>query len=189
MRAVNTLASMKGVRPTASLLAATACAAALIACGGDDENGPIPADQGESLIAQLDHVQEQIEQGDCVGARSTAAGVASAVEQLPEAVGGELRETLVEASSNLQALAADPDNCKPADTGASGETDTVPSEEAPTTTTTTTEETTTETTTEEPADDDGEGNGPPPDTPGQGTPGGGNSGGGDDFSGGIGSDG
>jgi hypothetical protein len=182
MKAANTLATMKGVRPTASLLAAAACAAALAACGGD-EDGSIPTDSGEALISQLDAVQDRISEGDCVGAQSAAAAVVDQVDELPEAVDGELRKTLVDASTNLRSLTEDPAKCTDVDAGATGQSDTVPTEEPPATTTTT-EETTTETTTEEPPPEEEE-NGQTTEPPGGGAPGGNQ--GGNDGSGGIGS--
>jgi hypothetical protein len=180
---------MKGVRPTASLLAAAVCTVVLAACGGDGD-GPIPADPGEALIVQLDQVQDRVDQGDCVGAQSAARAVVDQVEQLPEAVDGELRQTLVDASTNLASMTEDPDKCDEVDTGTTGQSDTVPTEEPPATTTTT-EETTTDTTTEEPPpEEDDEDGQPTTEPPGGGTPGGGTGGdGGDEGSGGIGSDG
>jgi hypothetical protein len=184
---VTRLGSMPGFRALTSALAAAACAAGLAACGGEDEGGPIPADEGNQLIATLDEIEAEVQAGDCERARELAVVVAENVSTLP-IDDAELRDALVTATGNLVELAEDPEQCTP-DTGATGETGTLPTEP---TTTTTTEPTTTTTTEEEPEDD--EGGGPPQDPPGggNGDPGNGNGNGntgGDDFSGGIGSDG
>ena len=172
------LGSMPGIRVT---LAVVACSVGMAACGGEDEAGPIPREQGDSLLAQLDQIESAAKEGLCEEAQATALSFAQDVNELPPEVDGDLRQALVSASANLEELSTE--QCEPV-IGPSGETGTVP----PTTTSTTTTETTTDTTTEEPATDDKPGNGPPEDTPGQGDPGGGSSGG-DDSSGGIGSDG
>jgi hypothetical protein len=186
---VTRLASMPGIRAISGALAVAACAATLSACGGDDEGGPIPQEDGELLIGQLDDIQTLVEQGSCAEAQQVALAFAETVNGLPAEVDGELRDGLVQASGNLEALTGNPEQCQ--ETGTTGETGELPPE---TTEETTTPETTEETTTEEPPpDEDDEGGGPPEDTPGQGDPGGDDEGGGsiggDDSSGGIGSDG
>jgi hypothetical protein len=191
MRAVSRLASMPGIRASSSALAVAACAVALTACGGDDEGGSIPQDAGEQLINQLDDIETLVQAGDCDTAQQVAASFADGVDQLPDEVGGELRDRLVEASGNLESLTTD--QCTPP-TGATGETGEVPPEttDEPTTTDETTEPTTTDEEEEPPPEED-DGGGPPADTPGNSDPGSGNEGGGNiggnEGSGGIGSDG
>ncbi len=183
------LASMPGIRASSSALAVVACAAALAACGGDDEGGPIPQEAGDQLIDQLDQIQTLVNDGLCDEAQQAAVSFATGVNELPEEVGGELRNRLVDASSNLESLTTD--QCTAA-TGATGETGEVPPE--------TTEEPIPEepvepapTEEEEPPPEEDDGGAPPADTPGNGDPGGGNEGGGavggDESNGGIGSDG
>jgi hypothetical protein len=187
---------MPGTRAISSALAVAACAAALAACGGDDEGGPIPTDQGNQLLGLLDQVESLVNAGDCTAAQDAAVEFGSQVNELPPEVDGELRNSLVSASSSLTTLTEE--QCEDAPTGPSGEEGVVtpepdPEEPAPT-------EPETDPPTEEPppededeGDDEGEGGGPPADTPGNGNPGGGNgSGSGEDgggSSGGIGSDG
>ena len=187
---VTRLGSMPGIRALTSAMAAVACATALAACGGEDENGPIPPEQGNQLLERLSEIEAAVDQGDCDRARQLAVGLAEDVGRLPLVEDPELRDALVEASGNLVSLTEDPQECQP-DTGATGPAETVP------TTETTTPTTTEPTTTEEPEEED-EGRGPPDEPPGggKGDPGGGNdngNGGGgsddDDSSGGIGSDG
>jgi hypothetical protein len=181
MIAANTLATM-GLRATTSALAVVACTAALAACGGDEEGGPIPEEAGNQLLGQLDQIQTQVQQGLCDEAAATAGAFAEGVDQLPPEVSGELRTRLVEASANLEALTQDSEQCQTS-TGTSDPAVVEP----PETTTTTTDEPTTE---EPPPDEE-----PPPEEDDQGEnvppPGGGAGGneGGDDSSGGIGSDG
>lgn len=171
---------MPGIRArTTCALALAACALALGACGNDDE-GTIPREQGEVLLAQLAAVEDAVDNGLCDAARSSAVEFAAAVSELPEDVDADVRAALVEASANLAELADDPSQCTPADTGT---TDVVEPTTTPTTSSTTsstTEETTTEEHEEEPEDRPGKG---PPETP----PGHDDSG--DGSSGGIGTDG
>jgi hypothetical protein len=189
---VTRLGSMPGIRAISSALAAGACAAALAACGGDDEGGPIPQEEGNQLIGQLDDIESLVEQGACDAAQQVAVEFATGVNNLPEEVGGELRQRLVEASGNLESLTGD--QCTPP-TGTTGETGELPpetTEEVPLPEEETTEEPTTTDEEEPPPPEEDEGNGPPTDTPGGGDPGGGNQGGGsiggdEDSSGGIGS--
>ena len=163
------------------------------ACGGDDE-GTIPPDAGQRLLDQLAQVEGAVDAGDCDRAQEAAVTFATGVSDLPPEVDGDVRDGLVDASAQLEELSADPQQC--IETGATGETGTVP---PPATTDATTETTTTDDTTTEPPPDDGPQDGPPDEPPGggNGDPGGGNgnggggdgSGGDDDSSGGIGSDG
>ena len=190
------LAPMPGIRAILSALVAATCALALAACGADEE-GPIPQDDGELLLTQLEQIEDEVQAMQCDAARDTAAEFAETVDQLPPEVDGPLRQGLVEASANLEELSEDPAQCAPeGDSGESGVVAPDPTAEEPAPTT---EETPTE---EEPEDDDeggdgdsGQGNGPPDRPPGggNGNPGGGNEGSGGDgddgSSGGIGSDG
>ncbi|MGH2954147.1 MAG: hypothetical protein ACRDK9_09025 [Solirubrobacterales bacterium] len=124
-------------------LLAAAIAAALAGCGSD-EDGTIPPADAESLLAQLDAVEESIADGECDEAQIRAQDLTDLVNELPAEVGTETKEALREASDNLVGLAAE--QCEP--TGATGEDGVEPTTETeePTTetTTTTTEETTTD---------------------------------------------
>ena len=168
MMGVTRLGSMPGTRAVSSALSAVACAAALAACGGEDTEETIPADQGQVLLDRLDQVEQRVEDGDCEAASDAALEFARGVTELPAEVDDELRQRLVEASANLEGLTQDPSQCEPS--GATGETGPLPVE--PTTTPETTATTTTETTTEEPPDEDdgqgsGQGNGQPQQPPEQ----------------------
>jgi hypothetical protein len=177
------LGSMPGIRSAWGALAIVACVIGLTACGGGDDTGPIPREQGDLLLAQLDQIESAAQEGLCEDAQATALSFAQGVNDLPPEVEGDLRQALVKASANLEELATE--QCDPV-SGATGDAGTEPTT---TETTTTTEPTTTETTTtEEPPSNGNQGNGPPEETPGNGNPSG-NSGGGDASSGGIGSDG
>ena len=185
---------MPGIRATSGALAVVACATVLAACGGEEESGPIPQESGTQLIDQLSQIEDQIGGGDCEAAQQTALAFANSVDQLPQEVDGELRERLVEASANLEALTQDPEQCMP--TGPSGETGALPPESEETTLPEETTETPTTDEDEETPPDGGPADGGPP----SGSPGGGNQGnqgnqgggpggsGDDDSSGGIGSD-
>jgi hypothetical protein len=156
---------MPGIRAFASALAAV-CAVGLPACGSDDE-GTIPQENGQAMLAQLDDVEQAVEAQDCDTARSAAVGLTDQVDALPADVDPELRDALVEASNQLVALTQDPEQCTPVETGASDDL----TEEEPDTTTEAPEE---ELPNEEnpPTDEET----PPADEEGNEGPGGGNSG-------------
>jgi hypothetical protein len=111
-------------------VAAFACALAIAACGenGSGQEGTIPQNAGDNIVAQLDTLKGQVEAGECDAAQETADLIEEAISNLPNDVDGELRETLQTASGNLQTQARDPEQCEepeappppPPDTGASG---------------------------------------------------------------------
>ena len=182
---------MSGIRAILGALAAVACAAALAACGGDEEGGPIPESAGDQLLAQLEQIETAVNRGDCAAAQVAATGFAEQVNGLE--VEGQLRTALVDASVNLEGLTEDPEKCQPT-TGATGEGGVEPTTTETVETTTETTETTTDTPTDTTTDKPPGGGGdeaPPPNDPGQGNQGGGGDpgGAGGNSSGGIGSDG
>jgi hypothetical protein len=149
-RGLTTLAPMPG-RLREAVLAAV-IASVLAGCGSDDEEGTIPPESSESMIAQLDAVEQSVASGDCDEATSRAEDLSDLVNDLPADVGIETKEALRGAAANLASLTADPAQCQPS--GATGETGVEPTTEEtePTTTTTTETKTTDE---ETPTTDEG----------------------------------
>ncbi len=127
-----------------------AVAATLIAgCGSDD--GTIPREDGEDLLATLEAVDSNTSQGNCPQAQAQAESFKGKVNELPASVDDEVKQGLQQAADQLVSLAAN--DCEPeeAATGPEGAVTTDATETEPTTTeeTTTTPETTTEETTTE----------------------------------------
>jgi hypothetical protein len=126
-RGLHRLACVLGKRATLGAMSTIACALAMSACGGNDEEGTIPEDQGNQIVALLDQLDQRVDDGNCAGAQATAQEIVNRVEALPQAVDGELRETLVTASDNLVSQTRDPDQCQEAEdpleepSGATGE--------------------------------------------------------------------
>ncbi len=126
-RGLHTLARVLGKRATLGAMSTIACALAMSACGGKDEEGTIPQDQGDQIVALLDQLDQRVDDGNCVAAQATALEIVRRVEALPEEVDGELRETLVTASGNLVTQSRDSDQCQEAEepleepSGATGE--------------------------------------------------------------------
>ena len=126
-RGLHTLARVLGKRATLGAMSTIACALAMSACGGEDEEGTIPQDQGDQIVALLDQLDQRVDDGNCVAAQATALEIVRRVEALPEEVDGELRETLVTASGNLVTQSRDSDQCQEAEepleepSGATGE--------------------------------------------------------------------
>ena len=129
-----------------------AVAAMLVAgCGSDD--GTIPQDNGDDLLATLEAVDTNTAAGECAAAQDQAESFKNKVNELPAAVDDEVKQGLQQAADQLVSLAAN--ECEPDEntTGAQGVQTTDAVETEPTTTeepTTTQETTTEETTTEEP---------------------------------------
>jgi hypothetical protein len=166
-RALSRLAAMAG-RTRISLLVCL-FAFGLAGCGSDD--GTIPSEQAGDMLALLDTLQNDVQDGDCDHVTGTAEEFSSRVENLPSGVDSDVRNELNKAAAHLDQLASDPDACTPVETGATEPSgvettpDTTTTEE--TTPTTTDETTTTTTTTDEEAptepDNHGPGNGQQPD--------------------------
>jgi hypothetical protein len=125
-------------------------ALALAGCGSNN-NGTIPPDEANNLLAVLAAVEKYADEGNCELAQSQAAEFISRVNALPNDVDNEVAGELTKAATNLDDLAAN--DCT--ETGASGLEEVQPDTTATETTepeTTVTETSTPEeeTTTEEP---------------------------------------
>jgi hypothetical protein len=137
-------------------------------CGSDD--GTIPSEQAGDMLALLDTLQNDVQDGDCDHVTGTAEEFSNRVDTLPSDVDSDVRNELTKAAAHLDQLASEPSSCTPAETGATGPSDVETTPETTTTeetTSTTTEETSTTTTTDEEAptepDNNGPGNGQQPD--------------------------
>jgi hypothetical protein len=185
---------MPGQKRLAGALAVAAVAVAISACGSSDSK-TIPPANAEQLNSALTAVETAIDNGECGKAQQEAQSFVDAVNELPETVGAEDKETLRNAGANLEELAADPNQCKPPpSTGTTdlGDVSTSSTTVAPTTTDTETSTTSSTTTTEpqpETGGDEADQGGPPSGTggpptgtgggPPSGTGGGGETGGGE----------
>ncbi|HMJ94466.1 MAG TPA: hypothetical protein VK486_01350 [Thermoleophilaceae bacterium] len=154
------------------LLALGACLAAA-GCGGDDEGGKrIPADTAASLLAQLDKVQDRLDNGSEGACKDILDGprgpnrdaVQLLIDGLPSDVDPDVREATQQSFDNLWSLVESKCQDLTPDEPAQTETTTQPETTTTETTPTETTETTpppTETTTapdEAPQPNDGDGN-------------------------------
>ncbi|MDP9228768.1 MAG: hypothetical protein M3M99_06880 [Actinomycetota bacterium] len=124
------------MRVTKRILAAV-CAAgvvALVGCGDDVPDPSISRDGAETLIATLQEIEANVDNGSCLVAADKTQELQAEIEALPSDVNDEVRDALQRGALNLGGLVDDPSQCEREET---------------TTQETTTEETTTETTTEE----------------------------------------
>ena len=131
------------------LFALGACLAAATGCGSDDEGGTrIPADTAAALEAQLDKVQERLENGSEGACKDILEGppdrgpnrgaVQQLIDGLPGDVDPDVREALQESFDNLWSLV----ESKCEELKADEPAQTTPTEQETTTTETTTTETT-----------------------------------------------
>ena len=112
---VHRLARVQGFRATLGAMATLTCLFGLAACGSEEEERTIPADQGDQILAHLDQLEERVNAGECALAEETALSLQQTIQNLPAEVDGELRETLARASGNLVSQTRDPDQCEEAE--------------------------------------------------------------------------
>jgi hypothetical protein len=132
-----------------SLALGAVCAAALASCGSD-EGGEIPPASANVMLAALSGAEDASGQRDCEAIAEAASEVANEAAGLPDS---EVRTALIEGAESLDALAKDPDVCKPKGPTGPRDVETTPTTPPPPTETTTTQTTTTtteETTPKEP---------------------------------------
>jgi len=103
---------VQGKRARLGAAAAFACVFTLAACGGESDEGTIPQDEGSTILEQLEQLEEQVNNGECDEAEATAMSVSEAIAALPDDVDGELRQTLITASSQLVEQTRDPQQCE-----------------------------------------------------------------------------
>ena len=113
----------------------------LAGCGGDDGPDPsISQEDAQTLLAQVQEVEDNVEVGSCIVASDRTDQLISDIGELPDSVDEDVRQALDNGANNLRLLLADPDQCEREETTVETTT-----EEQPTTTEeeTTTRETTT----------------------------------------------
>ena len=175
--AITRLAAMPGKKRLAVTLAVAAAAVAISACGSSSSDQTIDPADAQKLQSALDGVQSAINARRCNLAQHRADDFVAAVNELPESVGTDDKETLRAAGENLVELAGDENQCKPTPiTGASGPTgaesttssttSTIPLPDTETTTTSTTTSTSEPPPEDQGGGNDGTGGGPPSDTGG-----------------------
>ena len=115
-------------------------------CGGEEEGEPIPAQDAQLLLSQLDGIETQIENGRCGSATFQIRGdgeLQDKIAALPDAVDADVRSALEDSADRLLELVEDEcgEDEEPTDTV---ETETTPTETEtqPTETETTPTETT-----------------------------------------------
>lgn len=80
------------------LLLGTAAIAALSSCGGN--SGLLPGSTASEINSNLDKIQQQVAEGDCVGAQGASEEVNGQIEAL-EGVDSRLKEALSEGATRL----------------------------------------------------------------------------------------
>lgn len=92
------------MRRLAATLAALALAGAAAGCGGDDEGEPIPAQQAEPMLDQLDNIERQVAAGNCGSAEFQVTGdgeLQDKVAALPDDVDADVRSALEDGVDRL----------------------------------------------------------------------------------------
>jgi hypothetical protein len=94
---------------TSMAFALLASAMVVAACGGDE--GTIPTENGNEMLATLDDIQSDVDDRDCTAAQTDASQFIALVDQLPAEVGVKTKKALFDAGRNLADLAQDPEQC------------------------------------------------------------------------------
>jgi hypothetical protein len=150
------LAAMPGNQYGALALVLVVSVVGLSGCGSSADK-TIPPSDSQTLISELNAVQDAAASGDCATAQSKATAFVATVNNLPETAGTDVKDALRGAGQQLEQLAKDPSQCQV--TGATGASGVQTTPQAPATTTESTTTTTTSTTsTTQPAPPNGEGN-------------------------------
>jgi hypothetical protein len=134
--------------PALALGLGAALAVALVSCGGRDEQGLLPGENAQQILANLEQVKSDAAAGDCSSAASEVAAVQEEINSLPASVDSELRSRLEAGARQLADLVNSPGACETttAATTESTSTETTTTRKPKTTTTSTTSTTTTSTT-------------------------------------------
>jgi hypothetical protein len=108
----NIAAMLRGRTMVAAVAIAAVCAGAA-GCGGDNEPDPsIPRDSSETLLATLEEIQANVDNGSCLVASGKVQELQDELNELPSDVDADLVEALERASINLNDLVQDPDQCE-----------------------------------------------------------------------------
>ena len=126
MGPVTTLAAVLRSGRTAPALALAGAAIGLAACGSSDEGGTIPPEDANAMLAQVDRVESNVEDGNCSLAAGAVSQLRDQVDALPAETGAETKGELFRLVDNLGELVDDPSQCEEPETGATGDTAAAP---------------------------------------------------------------
>jgi hypothetical protein len=150
MRGLATIAAMPKRLRVILAAAIAASSLGLAACGDEGTEPSIPPDAAETLLADLEEIQANIDVDSCFAASTRVDDLVNNIQNLPPSVDEELKRNLEASAERLQTLLSEGATDDPACTDDTDTEDETTTEETTTEEPTTTEETTKETTTEEP---------------------------------------
>lgn len=144
------IAPMLRLRPILASFATVIVVAVASGCGGSDDPKPsIPGENALAMIATLQEIQANVDNGSCLVAADKVGELVDEINQLPADVDADVKDALERGAVNLRDLVDDPDQCS-RDEQATTTTDGTTTKEQTTTQETTTQETTTQETTTTP---------------------------------------
>jgi hypothetical protein len=135
---VKDLASIAAMPYPRSIIAALALAGASLLAAGCGDNGPdpsIPGDNSASLLAKIQEIQANVDNGSCFVAADRTDDLISDVQQLPDSVNPQVQRALENGANQLKILLQDPDQCQGRTTTSETTSTTTPSTTRSTTTT------------------------------------------------------
>jgi hypothetical protein len=130
----------------AATLIALVLVLAVAGCGGGNDKKTIPAGNAQSLIAGLDRVSDQFDNGACNGAQAKVSDLQNAADNLPSSVDPEVKKNIQDGLQRLNDLVQR--DCQRSETTTTSSTtsSTTPTTTSTTTTTSSSSPTTTSTT-------------------------------------------
>jgi hypothetical protein len=132
------LASIAAMPYPRSIIAALALAGASLLAAGCGDSGPapsIPADNSSSLLAKIQEIQANVDNGSCFVAADRTDDLISDIQELPADVNDKVKNALQNGASQLKILLQDPDQCEGRTTSSTTTSTTTPSTTRSTTTT------------------------------------------------------
>jgi hypothetical protein len=112
-------------------------------CGDDGPDPSIPQDDATTLIAKIQEIEANVDNGSCLVAADRTDDLISDIEALPPDVNDDVKQALLNGANNLRLQLADPDKCEGRTTTTEPTTTEETSTEEPTTTRDTTPDVTT----------------------------------------------
>jgi hypothetical protein len=109
------LASIAAMPYPRSIIAALALAAASLLAAGCGDSGPDPSiadDDSTVLLAKLQEIQANVDNGSCFVAADRTDDLISDIQELPDSVNSEVQRALENGASQLKILLQNPDECE-----------------------------------------------------------------------------
>lgn len=110
-RTASIAAMPKKLRSISLALILAGASLGAVGCGDDGPDPSIDRADAETLLAELQEIEANVEVGSCFVASDRTDTLISEIGDLPDSVDEEVRSALENGANNLRLLLADPDQC------------------------------------------------------------------------------